>query len=586
MLCAPSVAAAYLSPRIKEDMKILTAAEMAATDARTASDFGVSFKALMEAAGTAVASFILDELPAVARIVVICGKGNNGGDGYVAARHLAAAGRQVSVVLLGIADEVKGEAADMLAALPEPPVEITDASQLNTGAMNDLFDSAELFMDAVLGTGFRPPLRGLAAAAGEKLLEYPQTPVVSIDLPSGWDADNRAFSQPGAFRSDAVITFTAPKLAHVSGQFAQGGALTRAGNLQQGPIVVAPIGSPAEAIQSATNLHWAGTAKQISEAPRNSDGNKGKFGHVLVIGGAAGKAGAPAMASLAALRAGAGLVTAGIVASILPTVANISPVLMTEPLLAGPNGAISSENLIPANLKHLLEKKSVLAVGPGLGQDPDAQDLVLGLIEKTELPMVLDADALNAIASRKFRLDGSSRILVLTPHPGEMARLVDKSIPEVEADRETIAREYAMQHQVILVLKGWRTIIAHPDGRLAINTTGNPGLAKGGSGDILTGIVAAMLGQYGIHPGDDPGVAVEAAVYLHGLAADFAVAAQNEHTLLATDVIDHLWRAFQFRAYSGSRKSANKASGYTWLQSLPGSLAAGLRAGSNGSLKA
>lgn len=557
-------------------MKILTAAEMAATDARTQSESGVSFKTLMENAGAAVASFILNELPDARRIVVICGKGNNGGDGHVTARHLASTGREVAVLLLGSVNDVKGEAAAMLATLPAPPHQITDASQLNTPEITELIDGADLVVDAVLGTGFQPPLRGLAIAIRDLLLRYPETPVVSVDLPTGWDADSRAFSQPGAFRSDAVITFTAPKLAHVSGQFAQGGALTRAGNLQQGPIVVAPIGSPDDAIQSATHLHWAGAAQQITQVPRNSDGNKGKFGHVLVIGGAAGKAGAPAMASLAALRAGAGLVTAGIVSAILPMVAGISPVLMTEPLLAGPNGAISSENLGPANLNHLLEKKSVLAVGPGLGQDPDAQDFVLGLIEKTRLPIVLDADALNAIAARKYSLNGANRIMVLTPHPGEMARLVDKSIQQVESDREAIARDFATHHRVILVLKGWRTIIAHPDGRLAINTTGNPGLAKGGSGDILTGIVAAMLGQYGIHPGDDPGLAVEAAVYLHGLAADFAVAAQNEHTLLATDVIDHLWRAFQFRAQAHSDRPGNAPIGYTWLQSLPGSLAAGL----------
>jgi NAD(P)H-hydrate epimerase len=263
-------------------------------------------------------------------------------------------------------------------------------------------------------------------------------------------------------------------------------------------------------------------------------------------------------------------VTAGIVPSILPTVARITPELMTTPLIANSAGAISSRNLEPAKLDKLLKKISVIAIGPGLGEDPDAQDFVLGLIEKTNLPIVLDADALNAIALRKFAINGAGRTMVLTPHPGEMSRLVGKSIEEVEADRENIARAYATNHKLTLVLKGWRTIVAHPDGRLVINTTGNPGLAKGGSGDILTGIVAAMLGQYGIHQGDDPGKAVEAAVYLHGLAADFATAAQDEHTLLATDVIAHLWRAFQFRAHDPA--------GYIWLQSLPGSLAAGLRA--------
>jgi NAD(P)H-hydrate epimerase len=547
-------------------MKILTTQEMKSADKRTAEQFNVPFATLMENAGSAVARFILRELPDAGRIVIFCGKGNNGGDGLVAARKLTEAGRQITVLLLGKIDDVKGDARRMLDKLKlvtygATPTEIASNEELNTPAIADLCASADLFIDAVFGTGFKPPMRGIAQAVGEILARYPNIPVVSVDLPSGWDADSRSFNQPGAFRSDAVLTFTAPKLAHVSGHLTQGGNLTRPGNLKQGPLVVANIGSPDEAIESTTGLTWAGASKQITDAPRSPDGNKGKFGHVLIIGGADGKAGAPAMASLSALRAGAGLVTAGIVSSILPNVASIAPELMTLPLLAGSSGAISSRNLDPANLKHLLEKKSVVAIGPGLGEDPDAQDFVLGLIEQTDLPMVIDADALNAIAQRKFNLDGTGRTIVLTPHPGEMSRLVYKSIKEVEANRENIARAYATTHQVTLVLKGWRSIIAHPDGRLAINTTGNPGLAKGGSGDILTGIVAALLSQYK----GDPASAVAAAVYLHGLAADFAVAEQNEHTLLATDVIAHLWKAYRFHA-------EDKAAGYTWLQGLPGRL--------------
>jgi len=548
-------------------MKILSTADMFAVDLRTSTDYGVSFTTLMENAGAAVARFMQHELPSARRVVVLCGKGNNGGDGIVAARHLAESGHQVSILLLARAADTKAEVRQMLEAMPFPPIEITDPAEFDSPRIHELCAQADVFVDAVLGTGFKPPLRGLAVTAGELLEQFPFTPVVSVDLPSGWDADSRAFTQPGAFRSDAVVTFTAPKLAHISGHLTQGGALTRPGNLKQGPIVVADIGSPAAAIQSTTGLTWAGASKQIADTPRSPDGNKGKFGHVLVIGGADGKAGAPAMASLACLRAGVGLVTAAIVPSILPTVAAIAPELMTTPLLAGSSGAISADNLQPENLRHLLKKIAVIAIGPGLGEDPDAQDFVLGLIENAKheesakIPMVIDADALNAIAQRRFPIHGAGRTLVLTPHPGEMGRLVQKTIPEVEADREGIARAYATEHHVTLVLKGWRTIIAHPDGRLAINTTGNPGLAKGGSGDILTGIIAALLAQYK----DAPDKAVEAAVYLHGLAADLAVAEQNEHTLLATDVIAHLWKAYSFRAYS-------RADGYTWLQGHPGSL--------------
>jgi NAD(P)H-hydrate epimerase len=266
------------------------------------------------------------------------------------------------------------------------------------------------------------------------------------------------------------------------------------------------------------------------------------------------------MSSVAALRTGAGLVTAAVAQSILPTVAAVTPELMTLGLLEGDQGEISSRNLEPALLDPVLEKKSVIAVGPGMGQEEEAVQFFLGLLERTKVPMVIDADALNALAANPGKLNGRGRLLVLTPHPGEMARLAGMSIPEVEADREGTARRFATSHAVTLVLKGWRTIIAHPDGRIALNTTGNPGMAKGGSGDILTGIVAAMLAQYP----EQPAEAVEAAIYLHGLAADFAVSWQDQHTLLAMDTVAHLYEAFRFRA--------KDREGYVWLQGIPGML--------------
>jgi ADP-dependent NAD(P)H-hydrate dehydratase / NAD(P)H-hydrate epimerase len=401
-------------------------------------------------------------------------------------------------------------------------------------------------------------MRGLAVAARNLLERYPQIPVVAVDLPSGWDADSREFFAPDAYRADAVVTFTAPKLAHVSGMLTRGAMLP--GNLQQGPIVVASIGSPPEAVESTTGLTWAGSSKVVADRPRPPDSNKGRFGHVLLIGGARGKSGAPCMSSVAALRAGAGLVTAAIAQSILPTVAAVTPELMTHALLEGEKGEISSRNLEPALLDPVLEKKSVIAVGPGMGQEDEAVKFFLGLLERTKVPMVIDADALNALAAHPGHLNGRGRLLVLTPHPGEMARLAGMSIREVEADREGIARQFATGHAVTLVLKGWRTIIAHPDGRIALNTTGNPGMAKGGSGDILTGIVAALIAQYP----EQPAEAVEAAVYLHGLAADFALRWQDQHTLLAMDTVAHLYEAFRFRP--------QEPAGYVWLQGIPGML--------------
>jgi NAD(P)H-hydrate epimerase len=377
-------------------------------------------------------------------------------------------------------------------------------------------------------------------------------PVVAVDLPSGWDADSRALTMEGAFRASAVVTFTAPKLAHVNGNLT--GSAT-------GPIVVAPIGSPDEAIISSSGITWAGSSKTLTEQPRTPDSNKGLYGHVLVVAGGRGKSGAPAMASLAALRAGAGLVTAAVPESILPGVAAITPELMTFPLREGGHGEADVSNLQPDVLKRLTERATVIAMGPGLGTEPEA--FVLGLIEKTRLPLVLDADALNILAQHPEKIDGRKRTMVLTPHPGEMGRLAGVSTKEVQAERETLAREFAVKHHVTLVLKGWRTLIAHPDGRIAINTTGNPGMAKGGSGDILTGIVAAILAQFP----DRPDQAVEAAVYLHGLAADFALREQDEHTLLATDTVGHLSRAFRFRPWDEG--------GYVWVEGIPSSATRG-----------
>lgn len=530
-------------------MKILTAEEVRAIDRVTSEKYGIASLDLMENAGQAVTRFVLREFGEAKNIVALCGKGNNGGDGFVAARVLAEAGRAVSILLLGYAADLKRDAAEMFARLPAG-LHVTTAAEedaLASEAVQSLLHNADLLLDAVVGTGFMPPLRGMAAAVRDQINRL-AIPVVAVDLPSGWDADSRAYAVEGAYRADAVVTFTAPKVAHVCGNLTDSAVK---------PIVVADIGSPEEAIQSSLNLTWAGASKKLTETPRPAESNKGMYGHVLLIGGAHGKAGAPSMASLAALRAGAGLVTAAVVDSILPTVACITPELMTIPLAQGQHGEISRGNLEETRLKSLLEKKTVLAIGPGMGQEPETEAFFLGLLEKTSLPMVLDADALNILSKHKEKLDGRGRTMVLTPHPGEMSRLAGISIKEVQTNREPLARRFAMEHQVTLVLKGWRTLIAHPDGSMAINTTGNPGMAKGGSGDILTGIVAAMIAQ---HP-DNIADAVNTAVYLHGLAATFALREQDEHTLLATDAVAHLYRAFRFRP--------RDEAGYVWLQGLP-----------------
>jgi NAD(P)H-hydrate epimerase len=553
-------------------MQILTSAEMNAADRRTAEECGVPLAELMENAGGAVAGFCLRRYAAAERVVALCGKGNNGGDGLVAARVLAAAGVDVEVLLLGRGDEVKGEAAVALRRLREdaPEVEVREVvDEAALAAASGGLERAELVIDAVVGTGFKPPLppqraeaarrgpglRGLAASVREMVAKV-NAVVVAVDLPSGWDADSMEQRAEGAFRADAVVTFTRPKLAHMFGSLTgsskNGGAF--------GPVVVAEIGSPDAAVVSASGLSWAGAAKAIAERPRDVNSNKGMYGHVLVVGGSYGKAGAPAMASLAALRAGAGLVTAAVPGEIVSDIGRVAPELMVVALRefgavekadAG-FGTASVANMEKERLERILKGIKVVAVGPGLGQEGTTPEFVRGLVADCKLPMVVDADALNAFAGRADLLDGTGRVMVLTPHPGEMARLAGMTVKEVEADRVGLARRFATEHKLTLVLKGWRTLVAHPDGRVAVNTSGNPAMAKGGSGDILTGMVAAMLAQFP----DDVARAVEAAVYLHGLAGDFAARAMDEHTVLATDTVTHLADAFRYRA---------KDAGMTWI---------------------
>ena len=537
-------------------MKILSAAEMQACDRATTERFGISSIQLMRNAAQSVASFVRDQFPQARRITILCGRGNNGGDGLMTARLLIESGLEVTTVLLGDPEGLKGDAAQAWAELKTIPsasiaIVTTEAELQQHSAMM----KADLILDAVLGTGFKPPLRGLPLAALKWLKSTAQLPLIlAIDIPSGWDADSTETTAENAYPADAVITFTSPKPAHVFGQ------LTR--SIRQ-PIAVASIGSPDEAIVSSLNLHWAGSAKAITDPERPADSNKGMYGHVLVIGGSTGKSGAPAMASLAALRTGTGLVTAAVAPSVLPLVAAVAPELMTQTLATTPTGEISPDNLNPESLKALLHRMTVLAIGPGLGTSPETVEFTLGLLRESQLPAVIDADALNALATNPGLLPeiSANRTVVLTPHPGEMARLTNLDTKQVQADRINIARDFATKNQVTLVLKGWRTLIAHPDGSIAVNTTGNPGMAKGGSGDLLTGMVASLLAQ---HP-HDPKQAVEAAVYLHGLAADITVRSAgiggDQHTLLATDALTHLRTAFHFYPQAKS--------GYCWVQGQP-----------------
>jgi ADP-dependent NAD(P)H-hydrate dehydratase / NAD(P)H-hydrate epimerase len=552
-------------------MKIVTTAEMREIDRETSERFGMPSLTLMENAGSAVAEFALEAYPSAKSFGVICGKGNNGGDGFVVARKLHEAGKEVRVVLLGDPKELRGDAAqnykELLRKSKSPPsrkvrgkdgalskVLLSQISKsgkggavrLGTKEASSVFD-CDVLIDAILGSGFRPPVSGAYTEAIAKI-NSTSAPVIAVDIPSGADSDVFGEQTGAVARADAIVTFTSPRPAHVFG------------NLTLGPIVIAPIGSPEDAIQSSLNLNLI-TPKDIVPllAPRPRNSNKGMYGHVLVVGGALGKAGAAAMAGFSALRSGAGLVTVATARSVLPTVAGFHPELMTEPLAETADGTIALNAL--GAVESLAENKTVLAIGPGISRNDETAELVRRVVGRGELPIVLDADGLNAFEGRAkdFNRGGrgenpedaeKTRTLVLTPHPGEMARLNGMSVKAIQRDRINVARSFALERGVILVLKGDRTIVAGPDGQCWVNPTGNPGMATGGTGDVLTGMVAGMLAQNPQRRLE----AVIAAVYLHGLAGDIACMQKGEQSLVATDLIQRLPEAFrQIRAKAAEK---------------------------------
>jgi NAD(P)H-hydrate epimerase len=514
-------------------MKIVSAEEMRAIDRATSERFGVPSLSLMEDAGAAVANYVLAHFAAANHIVVFCGKGNNGGDGFVAARRLHQQGKKVQVILLADPNALRGDAAVMFGKLPGPATAVGSSDELRSERVQVAIEG-DVYVDAILGTGFKPPVSGLYAEA-IAIMNASHVPVIAVDIPSGADADAMG-SQTGTIaRADAVVTFTAPRPAHVFG------------TLTAGPTVVAEIGSPEEAIVSALRLNVI-TPRDIAAliGPRPAESNKGNYGHVLVVGGALGKSGSVAMAGMAVLRAGAGLSTVATAKSVLGTVAGFHPELMTETLHETHGGTISSGAL--DRIEELAKGKSVLAIGPGISRDPQTAELVRSLVARLQLPLVVDADGLNAFEGRTEELQGKGRMLVITPHPGEMARLVGCNIAEVQKDRLGMARKFARDHELIVVLKGNRTLVVQPDGEAWVNTTGNPGMATGGTGDILTGMVAGMIAQ---HP-KDAFEAVLAAVHLHGLAGDVMRERVGEHSLVATDLLLGLPEAFR-RARESAR---------------------------------
>ncbi|MGD0199226.1 MAG: NAD(P)H-hydrate dehydratase [Bryobacteraceae bacterium] len=501
-------------------MKVLTAAQMREVDRRTI-ERGVPGVVLMENAGHRVVEFLAETFAPLAgrRVAILCGKGNNGGDGMVVARQLFTRirPRALWVVLAGAPEELRGEALEnyrMLQACGCP---------VESGIRPEM-RAATIVIDALLGTGLKGPAAGrMLELIREINTGFPLASVVAIDVPSGLQSDAAA-SEGETVRADYTVTFTAPKVGQVLAPNCE-----RVGKLR-----VAPIGSPPELYDNDPSLFLS--LAEPAEfaalfAPRAHDAHKGDFGHVLVIGGSTGKTGAAAMCGLAALRSGAGLVTVASAASAIPVIASHCPELMTEPLPETEAGTISIRSFDYGLLERIAAGKDVLAIGPGLGTQPETVELVRRLASDFPQPMVIDADGLNALAGTDFR--GGGRLRVLTPHPGEMSRLTGGTTSEVQEDRIGSARSFASQRQVVLVLKGYRTLTALPDGRVWINPSGTPALATGGTGDILTGTIAGLLAQF--PQGAERAIA--AAVYIHGLAGELGAAEFGEQALMATDLL-------------------------------------------------
>jgi len=513
-------------------MKILAAAAMQELDRRTIQEAGVPGAVLMENAGRAVAEVIVARFADIfpGPVLVLCGRGNNGGDGFVIARLLREAGWQVRTILLAERAAIGGDAATMLLQYEKRDgvvIEAVDEARLTTALAS--VPGCQLVIDALFGTGLTRAPQGVAAEA-ITWLNRQSLPVVAVDLPSGVNASTGRV--PGVAVCAAVtVTFAFPKI----GLFSYPGAALA------GEVVTVPIGIPDEV---AANAPVEALLVDADEAramlpPRPADGHKGVFGHLLVIAGSQGKSGAAVMTATAGLRGGAGLVTLACPAGMQQVAACHTLEIMTA-ALTEVAGAVSLQAM--EELLLLTDGKQAVAVGPGLGTTDEAGALARRFLRETELPAVVDADALNALGGHLEVLDGRrGRATVLTPHPGEMARLCDLSVAEVQADRVGVACGFAREHGVVVLLKGARTVVAAPDGRLRVNSSGHPGMASGGMGDVLTGLIGGLLAQ-----GVEACAAAALGAYLHGLAGDRLYPLFGDAGLLATDLLREIPAARYF----------------------------------------
>jgi len=508
-------------------MKLARASEMRNLDQLTTSQFGIPELLLMENAGLRVVDAVrefLDGNVVGRQIIILAGRGNNGGDGLVVARHLANAGAEVRLFIMTAPEEYHGDARvnyEIIKRMQLKYYLLREEKDLT--ALKIALRCTDIVVDAIYGTGFRGRLDGVEAMV-ITTVNGSGRPVLAVDIPSGLEADTGQVHGE-CIRASITVTFALPKV----------GQLLEPGAGYVGELRVADISIPQSLIDAHPIKRFVTTKNSCRQhlVPRRSDSHKGTYGHVLIVGGTEGFTGAVALAANGALRAGSGLVTAAVPGSVYQVVAAKLTEAMVYPLVET-NGKTVSRNAL-TQIDALLGQATVLAVGPGMGQYPDAPAVLEELIKLSLVPIVIDADGLNALAEDPSMLEKRGGPVVLTPHPGEMGRLLNMSVAQIQADRLGIAERAARDWGVIIVLKGARTIVACPNGHTYVNPTGNPGMATGGSGDVLCGIIAGLIAQ-----GLDPEAAAATGVYLHGAAGDAAFEEKGARALTAGDLMVYL----------------------------------------------
>jgi hydroxyethylthiazole kinase-like uncharacterized protein yjeF len=519
-------------------MKLVTSEVMRDLDNACIQGLGISGQRLMENAGVGTVRFIEREIwpPAGKRVTVVCGKGNNGGDGFVIARELRARGAAVDVYLVGRRDDVSGDARANLDRLGAGGVvELADGRA--AGSLVESMSKSDLLVDAVFGTGFQGVPMGLSGTVIGQM-NLCGRPVLAVDVPSGLNATT------GNAEGDCVrATWTCTM------GLSKKGFYLHPGRELVGKLCVIDIGIPPKAFEMVPVRENVLTAREAAALlpARAPDGHKGTFGTVVVIAGSVGYTGAAALASMAALRSGAGLVILGVPESLNDIMETKLTEVITRPLPETPARALASA--AAPHIRGMLASVDALAIGPGIGRDPDTQALVRTILDEVAVPCVIDADGLNAITPRQAGARKGDAPLVLTPHPGEASRLSGHAVADVLARREDVAREIAVASRAAVVLKGAGTVVADPGGEVYLNPTGNDGLASGGTGDVLTGVVAALLARRVR--------ALEAgalSAYVHGLAGDLAAAEKGHIGMVAGDVLDLLPSAFREIEAAGAKR--------------------------------